>query len=264
MNLMIRCPLVLIVVLFLSQATCSFYDDPAKRIDRLLAQHRIYEAQKLLDSSFAMPQMVCTTQVISRCIDLRNFKPLQPWQLSNENQPQVSRSFSRALVDGLVSVDPDEIKREANKILDSLIPHALQNKEVITAALNTAAFHSDYDLMTRLISFGWDKFGADSEGFSPLMKAFKHHRRPVFNWLLDQGADIHFVNDAGDNLVHIWARTIHCDFVISQIIHDLIMYHGLDWTRENLAGFTPLAIAKARKNQFFLELLSNDHLNESN
>lgn len=256
---MILSPLVWAVVLFFSHVTCTFFDDPAKRIDRLLAHHCLTEARMLLDSSYEMPQLVCTSQVISRCIDLRNLKLLEPWQLLNENQPQASRSFSRALADGSISVDPEEIKREANEILDSIIPHAIQNKEVITSALNTAVFHSDYDLMTRLISFGWDKFGADKDGLSPLMKAFKHHRRPVFTWLLDQGADIHFVNDAGDNLVHTWARTVHCDFIISQIIHDLILDYSLDWTKENLSGFTPLAIAKARNNHFFLELLSNDH-----
>lgn len=255
---MILSPLVFIVALLFSQATCSFYHDPVKRLDMLMAHHRFIEARRLLDSSLDMPRMVCTVQVISRCIDLRNYKPVDPWKLISEHQPP-SRSFLRALAEGTVATDPEEIKSEANAILDIILPHALQNKVISTSALNTAVFHCDFDLMKRLISFGWDKFGGDVEGLSPLMKAFKHHRRTVFQWLLDHGADFHFVNDLGDNLAHVWARNIHSDFVISYTIHDLIIDHGLDWTKENLSGMTPLKIAKIKMNHFFLEQMTNEY-----
>lgn len=218
-----------------------------------MVYHRFKEALRFIDSSFDMPQIVCTSQVISRCIDMRNYKEIEPWKLP-KNAP-TTRSFLNAFNHREVSTDPDEIKLEANLIFELILPHAVAKKEVLTRALNMAVFHSDFDLIDRLISFGWDKFGADEEGLTPLMMAIRHHRRGVFSHLIKKGIDIHYVNYNGENLVHYWARKVHSDHVINVLVHDLIVNENLDCKRENLDGFTPIQIATKNDNHDILDYL---------
>ena len=233
--------------------SCSILNDSDKRIDRLMIYHRFKEARELLNSSSDAPQAVCTGQVLSRCIDLRNYRPPEPWKLLTD--AQLSRSFILALSGDSVTTEPEAVKSEANAILDIILPFALDSKEVMTRALNTATFHSDYELMNRLIAFGWDKFGTDDEGLTPLMKAVRHHRRGSFHLLIDKGADIHLVNKAGENLVHFCARTVHSDHIINVMVHDLILNNKLDWNTKNSNGLTPLKIAETSGNYDFLDLL---------
>ena len=49
----------------------------------------------------------------------------------------------------------NKLVKEADDLLVILIPHAVTNSRTITRALNTAVFHKDFELMERLLAYGF-------------------------------------------------------------------------------------------------------------
>ena len=241
---------------------CSSKNDPLlTRMDRLLAYRRFTEAKILLEAAGDY-EYFCTPQILARCIDLRNYKAVER-DYNLARQLRMTDSFMVALEDGSVTSDPKQIVKEADDLLVILIPHAVTNSRTITRALNTAVFHKDFELMERLLAYGWDRFSEDENGLTPLMMAIRYHRGRTLRWLLQAGANIHYVNRDGNNLVHIWAQTDFSDCFVNSIIEVLIeKVPTLNWKALNKAGRTPLDIAINLRNRAVINILEkfeNNH-----
>lgn len=233
-------------IFLISLVYCSFSTQPSENLDRLMVYGRFREAKKLLAAAEDDLDQFCTGQVLTRCVDLRNYKARQRSSSSNNN------NLSE---DGSTVYDQDSIIQEANDILDTLLPVAIHKKSVITRAFNAAVFHSDYQLMKRFGEMNQNLFASDDDGLTPLMTAIKFHRRGPFQWLLLNDADINYVNYRGENLVHILARTVSNDRIINSFVVNLIREEGLNWKLENNVGFTPMDIAEAKENYEIVDLL---------
>lgn len=253
--------LLVSVLLLINQICCSVLNDPAKRLDRLLVYHRFQEADSLLMSSPDILQTVCTSQVISRCIDLRNYQPHVRDHVTGEKR--LRRSFIDSVSMGSDTIETAIIQAEGTRIFLLLLPFA--SKKILTRALNSAIFHRDEELIERLfkdrsVTF----FEADEEGISPLMMSVKFKRLNWFYWLLDHGADLRYVNHKGENIVHDIAKFSTSDMTfISRIFFEMGLKKS-DLTLENNQGQRPLDLALAKNNQIVIDLLQNPSSSTNN
>ena len=239
--------LLIVLVNFVAGAA---YDHALNKMDRLLAFRRFQEAKELL-VTIDNPGFFATAQILSRCMDLRHYD-------DDNNFAQVV--LKDYYMDGTIASDANKISDEANYLLGILIPYALDNKLIITRVLNSAVFHADYKLMEQLIGYGWSRFSEDENGMTPLKMATRHRRKAVFKWLVENGADIHYTNGNGDNLVHFWAESNVSDKFINSFISEiLIKNHNLDWKSPNQSGLTPLKIARHYRNHEVVDILEGLH-----
>lgn len=246
---------LLTLIFLLSRAICSIIDRPADRLDRLMVYHRFQEAKDLLHENSDDLSSFCTSNVVTRCIDLMNYRVTSAARDNLLLRLPIRQSFIAALDSGTVVFDAETVAQEAQDIFEIILPAALSKKTVMTRAFNSAVFHSDYNLMERFMRMDPAVFESDEEGLTPLMAAIKFHRRGPFQWLLQQGANIHYINCRGENLLHILARVTLTDKFINSMVATLILEDGLDWKLENNLGWTPLSVAEAKENYEVVEMI---------
>lgn len=234
------------ILIFLSRVYCSSQFDLATKFDRLLAYHRFEEVEIFLASHPGILETLCTSQVVSRCMDLCNYSP------HGRYSSKIEATLNKPKIDLIAS---EFIRTEAKKLLDLLLPFA--SKVTLTRALNVALFHGHDDLINQILA-GKDliDFEADEEGVSPLMMTIKFRRFESFKWLLAHGADVHYINFKGENVVHVFAKQPYHGSNFRDFFFNSSGLTDRDFILPNIYGRTPLDLAKRFENQSVIDLLS--------
>lgn len=110
--------------------------------------------------------------------------------------------------------------------------------------LHHAAFANDADRVRELIASGEDPDFADSQGFTPLHFAAQEQATRAAAALLDGGANVDPVNRHGNT--PLWTAVFNARDDGSLI--RLLRNRGADPAKPNLAGRTPLQLARTIAN----------------
>ena len=91
----------------------------------------------------------------------------------------------------------------------------------------------------------------DDHDFSPLKWAVFLDRPEIFDFLVQQGADIEEVDEKDQTLLHIWAQAGREDFDIAQ----RILYLGINIDRGDFTGHSVLNTALLLRHLFLASFL---------
>ncbi|KAL8741376.1 MAG: hypothetical protein Q9190_006010 [Brigantiaea leucoxantha] len=97
-------------------------------------------------------------------------------------------------------------------------------------------------------------------GETPVALALSHQNFGCFRELQEQGADLHTVNNKGENLLHIMARTGHLAVIESYINR----FEQAELSARNHMGATPLTVAKSSHIPRILAVLESQRLSPTN